>query len=298
VLVNERRLRSWARRWYKRHMQEPNTPEKTKALLGLCRAGRLYDVQKWIEAGKSNEIASARNKKTLLQVAVDIGFHSLVELISKHEGSQASRDAALADAVSIRRFDVVQLLLTNGADIKSVPLIDVLLTWDPTIIRFFIDHGADTIKDSPFAAAFGARIRTALRPFLEHKQAHPELAGELQKQADRALRHFCREGDLKWVSLLMWAGADARSLGPTLRDEYADDPECYTSGLREACYAGKIEVLKKLKQNGTAMTWLNCFTVLPFLDARIHSTTCRKLAPTRTTRPTVGHQHSRLLCGT
>jgi hypothetical protein len=63
---------------------------------------RLNDVQKWIEAGKSLEIASAKHKKTLLQVAVEIGFHGLVELIAKREGSQASRDAALADAVSIR----------------------------------------------------------------------------------------------------------------------------------------------------------------------------------------------------
>jgi DNA-binding MarR family transcriptional regulator len=31
-------------------MQEPNTTEETKALLGRCRAGRLYDVHKWIEA--------------------------------------------------------------------------------------------------------------------------------------------------------------------------------------------------------------------------------------------------------
>src|SRR5207302_5824933 len=50
------------------------------------------------------------------------------------------------------------------------------------------------------------RYEPALRPLVEYKRAHPELATQLQEQLDCALRHFCGEGDLKWVSLLMWAG--------------------------------------------------------------------------------------------
>ena len=38
-----------------------------------------------------------------------------------------------------------------------------------------------------------------------------------------------------------------RPLGPSLEKEYADEPESYTSGLKEACYAGRVEVLKNLK---------------------------------------------------
>lgn len=33
-----------------------------------------------------------------------------------------------------------------------------------------------------------------------------------------ALRQFCQEGNLKWVSLLMWPGANPRSRGPALDD--------------------------------------------------------------------------------
>jgi hypothetical protein len=40
-------------------------------------------------------------KKTLLQVAVETGFHSLVELLAKHENREASKNAALGDAVSL-----------------------------------------------------------------------------------------------------------------------------------------------------------------------------------------------------
>jgi len=224
--------------------------EQAKELVALCRAGKLYDVEKWIVAGKSLDISGAAKRgpqRTLLEIAVEIGFHSLVELIAKNDTSQSAKDKALRDAVSSRRLDLVELLLANGADIKSVPLIDVLLTWEPKLIAFFLGHGADVLEGGPFAEAFGAKVRTALRPFIEYKRAHPELATQLQDQLDRALRHFCGEGDLKWVSLLMWAGGDPRSHGPCLEKEYTEDPECYTSGLEEACRSENPDVLKRLK---------------------------------------------------
>ena len=197
---------------------DPGTDaDDAKALVALCRKGRLYDIEKWISAGKSLDISAATKRgrqRSLLEIAVEIGFHSLVELIAKHEAHQSAKDAALIDAVSSRRLDLVELLLANGADFKSVPLADVLLTWEPKLIQFFLDHGADPVEGRPFAEAFGAKVRTALRPFVEYKRAHPELATQLQEQLDCALRHFCAEGDLKWVSLLMWAGGAPRSRGP------------------------------------------------------------------------------------
>ena len=60
-----------------------------------------------------------------------------------------------------------------------------------------------------------------------------------------ALRQFAQEGNLKWVSLLMWAGADPRSSGPTVDD--ADDSEWATTALQEACGSGVVNVLKHLR---------------------------------------------------
>jgi hypothetical protein len=69
---------------------------------------------------------------------------------------------------------------------------------------------------------------------------------------DMALRQFCQDGNLKWVSLLMWAGADPRSRGPVLDDEdRADDPEFQTSALEEACGSRNIEAVRRLKPNRT-----------------------------------------------
>jgi hypothetical protein len=86
---------------------------------------------------------------------------------------------------------------------------------------------------------------------MECKQRFPDLADALQEQADRALRKFAYEGDLKWVSLLTWAGGDPRSRGIRLGDENfgteEDRAEIETTALMEACYQKNLDVLKKLK---------------------------------------------------
>lgn len=123
---------------------------------------------------------------------------------------------------------------------------DVLLSWDKRIMTFFLERGADFIGDLSFAHAFHERVRTALGVYLDCKRRWPELAPQLQEQADIALRQHCHDGNLKWVSLLMWAGADPTSTGPTI--EYLnDEPDMYTTALAEACSHGNLDVLKRLK---------------------------------------------------
>jgi hypothetical protein len=225
------------------------TREETQELIKLCHQGRLYEIENWIVAGKPIQTAP-EVKKTLLSVAIKTGFHSLIELLALY-ATQAAKNQGLADAVSQKRLDLVELFVARGAEIRAIPFSTVLLCWDPHIIRFFLDNGADVITGAPFAVAFGEKIRTALRPFLEWKQRHPELTSALQEQADRALRTFAYEGDLKWVSLLMWAGANPRSRGPKMKDEYnrsSDEAEDdYTTALEEACHQENLDVLKRLK---------------------------------------------------
>jgi hypothetical protein len=218
---------------------------EAKELLRLCRTGRLFEIQDWIASGKSLCVPDD-SKTTPLDVALDTGFHSLVELLVRNETSRELKNDALQRAVSLKRLDFIELLISHGAQISSVPFIEVLRIWDPTIIRFFLDHGADFITDSPFAFAFGEKIRTALRPWRECREKYPNLAPQLQEQADRALREFCFKGDLKWVSLLMWAGADPRSSGPTL-DDNDDDPDGYETALHAATYSKDFQILKRLK---------------------------------------------------
>ena len=156
--------------------------EDATILLGLCRAGRLYEVEQWIASGRS--VRTSENlKRSPLDVAVDQGFHSLVELLARNEYEPSVKNRALSRAIANKRLDLVQLLTALGADIKAVSLLHVFMTWDPTMIRFFLDNGADAVTGAPFALAFAERIRTSLRPFVEYKKGHPELAIELQHQA-------------------------------------------------------------------------------------------------------------------
>lgn len=220
------------------------TIEEGKELIGLCRSGKLYEVSDWIAAGKSLRVP-AELKKTPLQVSVGLRFHSLVKLLAIHEESRPVQDQALTDAVRQRSVELVELLIEHGAEPSSVPLDHVLLTWEPVLIRLFLRSGCDALKGHPFTIAFCEKIRTSLRPFMEYREAHPELADGLQQQLDRALRYFCREGDLKWVSLLMWAGANPRSVGPLFLNE--TDPDMDGTALQEAAGSSRVDILKRLK---------------------------------------------------
>lgn len=175
-------------------MTETLSIEDAKHLLRLCKSGRLFDVQNWINDGKSLAVP-ANVRAAPLEVALDTGFHSLVELLLRRETNQDLKNQALRKSVSLKRLDFIELLVANGAEIKSVEFSSVLEVWEPTIIRYFLDHGADVISGAPFTFAFGEKIRTAINPWREYKQNHPEFAPELQEQIDPALRHFCYEGN-------------------------------------------------------------------------------------------------------
>lgn len=217
-----------------------------KHLLRLCKLGRLFEVQSWVAAGRSISVPPGL-RTTPLKVALDTGFHSLVELLVRNETSQEVKDRSLRQSVSLKRLDLIELLVAHGADTKSVAFSEVLQIWDPTIIRFFLDHGADFITGSPFAFAFGERIRTAIGSWKECREKYPKADRQLQEQADRALRHFCFEEDLKWVSLLMWAGANPRSTGPTLDEGDELDESTYTTAFEAGAYAKDVLILKRLK---------------------------------------------------
>ena len=221
---------------------------EAKHLLRLCKTGRLYEVEAWIRAGRSLIVPPAA-RKTPLGVAVSTGFHSLVEFLLRNEESQQAKNDALRWAVQRDRPAFVELAVVCGADTNAVPFLDVLMTGDRGLATLFLERGADLLTDYPFARAFHQlKAKTTLGSYLDCRKSRSELAAPLQEQADMALRQFCQEGNLKWVSLLLWAGANPRSRGPALDDvDHIDDTELHTTALNEACYAGNVEILKRLK---------------------------------------------------
>jgi hypothetical protein len=46
---------------------------------------------------------------------------------------------------------------------------------------------------------------------------------------------------------MLWAGANPRTPGPSLFEGHEDDPDWHTTAVKEACYHGHVEILKKFK---------------------------------------------------
>ena len=231
-----------------RDVTAPLSSAESKELIRLCETGRLYEVDAWVAAGKSLK-TPPDIRKTPLGVALSTGFHSLVEFLLRNEESQQAKNDALRWAIQWDRPAFVELAVVHGADTNAVPFLDVLMTGDRGLAAFFFERGADPLTDYPFARAFHQlKAKTTLGSYLDCRRNRPEFATQLQEQADMALRQFCQEGNLKWVSLLMWAGANPRSQGPALDDaEHVGDPEWHTTGFDEACGFGNVELLKRLR---------------------------------------------------
>lgn len=228
-------------------MRHANSYEEIKPLVELCRAGRLFNVQKWIAAGKPVNLPLERDKqarrKSPLRIAMEKGFHSLVQvLVEGGAQTHEERYSALDHAIAERRLDLVELLVENGADIHSVSMDTVFDCWEPKIIDFFISRGADVETGYPLANALIWKIRTALGFFKRYRDCFPSF----QEQINIALRHHCYDGNLKWVSLLLWAGADPFARGPKATDE-SPDPEGDFTALEWAAFMGHVEIFKLKK---------------------------------------------------
>jgi hypothetical protein len=187
-------------------MKQAQTYEEIKPLIELCKAGKLFDVQAWISEGKPVDpplpVEGKARKKGPLESAIETGFHSMVEVLLDGGASVDSpRYNPLLHALWKRRHDMVTLLIEHGADINSVDMEEVFHTWNNDIVEYFIEKGANLEWGDPLAAALCSRIRTALAIYMRYKDRFPSF----QEQVNIALRHHCREGNLKWVSLMLWA---------------------------------------------------------------------------------------------
>ncbi len=66
-------------------MKRAATKEEIKPLIELCKAGRLFDVQRWIASGKPIDPPlpqpKVQRQRSPLQYAIESGFHSLVQVL-------------------------------------------------------------------------------------------------------------------------------------------------------------------------------------------------------------------------
>ncbi len=218
------------------------TYEEIQPLLDFCKAGKLFDVQKWIAEGRPVELPLMIKKrgKSPLQIAVESGFHSLAEVLLEG-GTQVEEQQIylLEYALEKRRLDLIELLVKYGAKAKSVPMERVLGNGNRKIIDFFIDQGGDLETGNPLAWALCGHIYSVLGVFKQYEDRFPGL----KEQVNIALRHSCQKGNLKWASLMLWAGADPYAKGPSSPDE-EPDPESDSCALELAAIYNHLEIFK------------------------------------------------------
>jgi hypothetical protein len=218
-------------------------PDDLKEFCGLCRAGKLFAVEQWIREGWPCRMPAGNFATSPVRIAIQQGFHSLVEvLLRENVLEQEEKNDALFRAVDYRNLDIVELLARYGADPNAIDFETVLWSRHPGIIRWFVAHGLDLESDYAIARAFQAKHREFLGIYLSIRDQVPTSA----KQAAMALRYHAADGNLKWVSLLLWAGADPRLPVPRLDDSEVDE-ESLESALTAAVWRGQFEVVKRIK---------------------------------------------------
>ena len=220
----------------------PALPEDIKELMRLVRAGKLFDVQKWIAEGKRTTPPEPYWFSPF-RVAVETGFHSMIELLLQQGVDAEERDYMLQRAVGNGNFEVIKLLVDYGANIHAVDLQSVCWTGHPFIIQYFLDRGIDAETDFPFARALCYPRRRFLGIYMRYRDKIPSF----KYQLNLALRYHAQKGNLKWVLLLLWAGGDGHLRLP----EIGDTPNRLqdTSAVEEAAARGNLEIVEKIGVN-------------------------------------------------
>jgi len=95
-------------------------------------------------------------------------------------------------------------MLHAGADVRWLDFKQVIFWPNPVVLRLFIERGADTQTGYPIAEVLKHATRAFLGLYKEFLDRHQEW----QFQANIALRHFCDEGSMRGVCLLLWLKAD------------------------------------------------------------------------------------------
>jgi hypothetical protein len=233
---------------------KPPKDEDAEQLLRLCREGRLFEPQTWVAAGRPLTVPTTY-RRTPRRAALETGFHSLIEFLLQQQTDQAAKDEFLRESCWRGQGAITRLAISYGARVSAVPFQDVIETWDRSLAQLFVERGADPVTNAPFARAFKHRIRRVLGIFLDCKRARPDLADAQQEQIDTALRQACYDDDLRWVSLLMWLGANPRTKGVATDNldhpDVCEEPSCQRSALQIACNGRKPEILRRLGPDPT-----------------------------------------------
>ncbi len=231
-------------------------------LCRLCREGRLYEVEAWIKAGQPLQAPvdsrpRGRRLPTALQIALETGQYSLaLLLLSNGYNLDLEGSSPFNIALKVRRWDLVDLLWTWGADPKRVDPSILFETYNSDLFERFYAVGTDFAQSHELADALGNH--TSNRPLFGFAKRHRSTDPRIQMELNIALAQHVEEENLKGVHLCLWAGADPHVPAPDLRtthyldeaeDEEADEDDRFIgwSAIERAVILARREILPVFK---------------------------------------------------
>ena len=222
-------------------------------LVQFCKAGRVYDVERWLQAGRPVQVSlevprKGQRKRSALEVSIECRNHAL-ELLLLCNGYDQNHEVEnpLDLALRTRQWDLVDLLLEWGADPHRVDLEDFFGTYRSELFERFWELGVNLTADHALAEALGYHTRN--KPLFGFAKRHREQDPTIQAELNIALAHHASEGNAKGVYLSLWAGADPHA--PTICLRYPDlaeeeDEDSCCSAVYEACLNGDKVILEQL----------------------------------------------------
>ncbi len=234
----------------------PPAPDVTELLdlLRLCREGRVYEVEAWIQEGRPLQAidyrhgARSHRLASPLRVAIETGQFDLARLLLVNGFLPDLEQESILDVIlRTRAKGYLDLLISWGADPKRVKPETVIDTYEVETMERFWEAGVDLTKGHDLALTL-ARV-TGNKPAYGWAKRHrddPRVSREL----DMALGLAVMEGAEKAVSLLLWAGANPHRKAPMLQyynPEYDDEPGSGIPAVHWAVSGGKANLLRRLK---------------------------------------------------
>ena len=229
--------------------------EELRNLIQLCLAGRVYDVERWIQDSRPIQALSYKRPKKAavvspLRTAIRKKHRDLVLLLMcngyRLDLEANERDSVLDEALTLRAFDILDLLLEWWADPSTVRAYNIIDTYKTDLIDRFWKAGVDYSMDPEFGLYLAHTVNKPLYGWLWRNRSDQRL----QDTLDVALLEAITEDKELPVRLPLWAGADPHRKVPMARELGRPDAwdECAVfSGATAAITFGRHQLFDLLR---------------------------------------------------